>query len=537
MRSIRTNVQIVEDLKYGRTSLGIELGSTRIKGVLLDDENQVIAAGAYGWENRLEHGIWTYHLEDVWMGVKSCYREIRDTVQEQYGVKLQTIGSIGISGMMHGYLVFDEAGELLVPFRTWRNTMTAQASEILDKELNFHIPQRYSVAHLYQAILTKEAHVPQIRHLKTLSSYVHWKLTGEHVVGIGEASGMFPVDNETGDYDVEMLRKFDTLVKDEQIPWKLREILPRVLRAGDNAGTLSEAGARLLDSSGVLEAGISFCPPEGDAGTGMVATDSVEQYTGNVSVGTSTFAMVVLDKKLQGVYPEVDIVATPQGLPVAMIHCNNGTSEIDGWVRIFQKFSELGGQKISTSQAYEVLFREALNGAPDGGGLLSYCYLAGEHITGLEAGRPMFLRTPESTFDLANFMRTNLMTLFGAIYIGLTSLKEKEKIQIQRMTGHGGFFKTKEVGQRILSAAVDAPVAVLDGAGEGGALGIALLASYLRQKEEDENLTAYLNRCMFGEKETCVIEATTEEKAGFQRFMEVYKAGLDVERMAVKQIL
>lgn len=536
MRSLRTDVQIIEDLKYGRTSLGIELGSTRIKGVLLDDADQVIATGAYEWENRLEQGIWTYHLEDVWMGLKSCYGEIRDTIQKQYDVKLQTVGSIGISGMMHGYLVFDEAGELLVPFRTWRNTMTAQASEILDKELNFHIPQRYSIAHLYQAVLNGEEHVPEIRYLKTLSAYVHWKLTGEHVVGIGEASGMFPVDNETGDYDEKMLQKFDTLVETYHVPWKIREILPRVLRSGDCAGILSEEGARLLDTSGVLEAGIPFCPPEGDAGTGMVATDSVEQCTGNVSVGTSTFAMIVLDKKLQGVYPEVDIVATPEGLPVAMIHCNNGTSEIDGWARIFQKFSEICGQKISMTQVYEALFQEALQGDTDGGGLLAYCYLAGEHITGVEEGRPLFLRTPDSAFNLANFMRTNLMTIFGAIHIGLMSLRKKEQIQITRITGHGGFFKTKEVGQRVLSAAVEAPVSVLESAGEGGAMGIALLAAYMRQKEEVESLGEYLKRSAFAEKEENVLEASETEKEGFRKFMERYKAGLEVEKSAVENL-
>ena len=466
----------------GKAVLGIEFGSTRIKAVLVDENNAPIASGAHDWENRLENGIWTYTLEDIWNGLQDCYKKMTEDVQKKYGVAVEKLGAIGFSAMMHGYLAFDKAGELLVPFRTWRNTITQEASEALTEAFQFHIPQRWSIAHLYQAILNGEEHVPNVDFITTLDGYIHWQLTGRKVLGVGSASGMFPIDSDTKNYYTSMIEKFDELVAPKGFPWKVKELLPEVLVAGDNAGTLSEEGAKKLDPTGTLQAGCPLCPPEGDAGTGMAATNSVKQRTGNVSAGTSVFAMIVLEKALQKVYEEIDMVTTPSGDAVAMVHCNNCTSDLNAWVNVFREFAESFGMDVDMDKLFGTLYNKALEGDKDCGGLLAYNYFSGEHITGFEEGRPIFVRTPDSRFNLANFMRANLYTSLGALKVGLDILMKEEKVAVDRITGHGGLFKTKGVGQSILAGAMDATVSVMKTAGEGGAWGIALLASYMIQK-------------------------------------------------------
>jgi sugar (pentulose or hexulose) kinase len=520
-------------IESGKTALGIEFGSTRIKAVLIGEDHMPIASGSYDWENRYEHGLWTYHLEDIWAGLQESCRKLSNEVLEQYNIPLRTIGAIGFSAMMHGYLAFDKEGNLLVPFRTWRNTMTGQAAEKLTDLFQFNIPQRWSIAHLYQAILNKEPHLGDICHLTTLAGYVHWKLTGQKVLGVGEASGMFPIDSETNDYDEHMIELFDERLKAENIPWKLRDILPKVLLAGEAAGVLLEEGARLLDPTGGLQAGIPLCPPEGDAGTGMVATNSVAERTGNVSAGTSVFAMIVLEKDLSKVYPEIDMVTTPTGKPVAMVHSNNGTSDLNAWVDLFQEFTDALGVEISQSKLFEMLYQKALMGDADGGGLLAYNYLSGEHITHFEEGRPLFVRTPESRFTLSNLMRVHLFSALCALKIGLDILFDQEQVKIDQILGHGGFFKTKEVGQRIMAAAMNVPVSVMETAGEGGAWGIALLASYMLHKETNEPLEAYLSDKVFAEENGTTIAPDQADVNGFTAFMARYKKGLVIERAAV----
>ena len=520
-------------IESGKTVLGIEFGSTRIKAVLIGEDHTPIASGSYEWENRYENGIWTYSLEDVWTGLQESYRKLSKEVFEKYNTPLQTIGAIGFSAMMHGYMAFDKDGNLLVPFRTWRNTMTGQASEKLTDLFQFNIPQRWSIAHLYQAILNKEPHIQDISYLTTLAGYVHWKLTGQKVLGVGEASGMFPIDSKTNDYDERMIELFNERLEAENIPWKLQDILPKVLVAGDAAGVLTEEGAKLLDPTGQLQAGIPLCPPEGDAGTGMVATNSVAERTGNVSAGTSVFAMIVLEKALSKFYPEIDMVTTPTGKPVAMVHSNNCTSDLNAWVDLFREFTEALGVEISQSKLYEMLYKKALTGDADGGGLLAYNYLSGEHITHLEEGRPLFVRTPESRFTLSNFMRVHLFSALGALKIGMDILFEQEQVKIDQVLGHGGFFKTKEVGQKIMAAAMNVPVSVMETAGEGGAWGIALLASYMLHKEENEPLEAYLSNKVFAGENSTTIAPDQEDVDGFAAFMERYKKGLVIERTAV----
>lgn len=482
--SARETQRRIACLTEGRTVLGIEFGSTRIKAVLIDETHEPIAVGSHDWENRLENKIWTYSLEDIWNGLRDSYRNMAEAVERQYGVPLTRIGAMGFSGMMHGYMAFDEEGNLLVPFRTWRNTMTGEASQRLSDEFGFQIPQRWSIAHLYQAILNGEDHVGRIAYLTTLAGYIHWKLTGEKVLGIGEASGMFPIDSEQKDYDAGMLEKFDALVARKGYPWKIREILPEVLTAGEEGGILTEEGAALLDETGALEPGVRLCPPEGDAGTGMTATDSVAKRTGNVSAGTSVFSMVVLEKPLSVLYPQIDMVTTPCGDPVAMVHCNNCTSDLNAWVGLFAEFADLLGVKTDMGQLFSLLYRKALEGEPDCGGLMAYNYFSGEHITGFEEGRPLFLRCPDSRFDLADFMRSHLYAALGTLKVGMDILLKEEKVKIDRITGHGGLFKTPQVGQKILAAALNAPVSVMETAGEGGAWGIALLAAYMLYREE-----------------------------------------------------
>lgn len=525
-------VDIKKDIQYGKAVLGIELGSTRIKSVLIGKDNVPIASGSHDWENSYVSNIWTYNLEDVWKGVQDSYQNMARNVKEKYGVTLKKLGAIGFSGMMHGYMAFDKNDELLVPFRTWRNNMTAQATIELTKLFNYNIPQRWSIAHLYQSILNKEAHVEHIRYMTTLSSYIHWKLTGKKVIGVGEASGMFPIDPDTKNFKLTMLEQFNELIASKSFQWKLEEILPNVLIAGEDAGVLTEEGAKLLDVSGELEAGIPLCPPEGDAGTGMVATNSVARRTGNVSAGTSVFAMIVLERELSKVYSEIDIVTTPFGELVAMAHSNNCTSDLNSWVGLFEEFSKLIGIDLDKSILFEILFNQSLKGDPDAGGLLSYGYLSGEHMTHFEEGRPLFVRSSKSNFNLANFMRVHLFTALGAMKIGMDILFKQEKIQLDKILGHGGLFKTEGVGQRIMAAALNAPVSVLKTAGEGGAWGIALLASYMINKNEGETLEAYLNREVFVEDEITMSPDSRDVK-GFEQFMERYKKGLPIERTAV----
>lgn len=526
--------EIQQAIESGKTALGIELGSTRIKAVLIGEDHAPIASGSHEWENQYEHGVWTYSLEDVWKGLQESYKNLSREVSKKYDVQLKTIGALGFSAMMHGYMAFDKDGKQLVPFRTWRNTITGQASEKLTELFQFNIPQRWSIAHLYQAILNKEAHVKDISHLTTLAGYVHWKLTGQKVLGVGEASGMFPIDSKSNDYDQRMVKQFNDLLKVENISWTLQDILPKVLVAGDAAGTLTAEGAALLDPTGQLQAGIPFCPPEGDAGTGMVATNSVASRTGNVSAGTSVFAMIVLEEALSKLYPEIDMVTTPTGKPVAMVHSNNCTSDLNAWVDIFQEFTQTLGMDVSESTLYEALYRKALTGDADGGGLLAYNYVSGEHITHLEEGRPLFVRTPESRFNLSNFMRVHLFSSLGALKIGMNILFEQEKVKLDQLLGHGGFFKTKEVGQRIMAAAMNVPVSVMETAGEGGAWGIALLASYMVNKSANEPLEAYLSERVFAGQNSITLAPDKKDVDGFTAFMERYKKGLVIERTAVE---
>ncbi len=521
-------------IREGKTFLGIEFGSTRIKAVLTDEGHQPVAMGTHDWENRLENNIWTYTLEDIWKGLQGCYRSLAGDVREKYGEELTVIGGIGFSGMMHGYMPFDRRGELLVPFRTWRNTMTEEACKRLTPLFRFNIPQRWSIAHLYQAMLSKEAHVKDIAFLTTLAGYIHWKLSGEKVLGIGEASGMFPIDSVSLDYDARMLEQFDALVAAEGYSWRLRDILPGVLCAGERAGTLTEEGARLLDPSGTLRAGIPMCPPEGDAGTGMVATNSVRVRTGNISAGTSIFSMVVTEKPLSRVHGEIDMVTTPDGNPVAMVHCNNCTSDLNAWVNLFGEFAEKIGVKTDKNDLYGILYREALAGDADCGGLLSYNYFSGEPLTGMQEGRPLFVRTPDAAFRLGNFMRSHLYSAIATLKIGNDILLKEEKVKVDSLMGHGGLFKTPVVGQQLMAAAFDSPVTVMDTASEGGAWGMAVLAAFMQKRAAGETLPDYLTERVFAGQTGTTITPKAEDVAGFDAFVERYKNTLPAERAAVE---
>jgi sugar (pentulose or hexulose) kinase len=522
-----------EAIDSGKTVLGIEFGSTRIKAVLIGEDHTPIASGSHDWENRYENGIWTYSLEDVWTGLQESYRKLSKEVLENYNTPLRTVGAVGFSAMMHGYLAFDKDGNLLVPFRTWRNTTTGQAAATLTELLQFNIPLRWSIAHLYQAILNKEPHIKDITYQTTLAGYVHWKLTGQKVLGIGDASGMFPIDSKTNDYDASKIELFNERLGKENIAWKLPDILPKVLAAGDAAGVLTEEGAQLLDPTAQLQRGIPLCPPEGDAGTGMVATNSVAERTGNVSAGTSVFAMIVLEKELSKLHPEIDMVTTPSGKPVAMAHTNTCTSDLDAWIGLFREFVDALGVEISQSKLFEMLYKKALAGDPDAGGLLAYNYFAGEPITHLEEGRPLFVRKPESRFSLSNFMRVHLFSALGTLKIGMDILFEEEQVKIDKVLGHGGFFKTKEVGQKIMAAAMNVPVSVMETAGEGGAWGIALLASYMLCKKENEPLEVYLSNKVFAGDNSTTIAPDRGDVDGFMAFMGRYEDGISIERAAV----
>ncbi len=517
----------------GQTVVGIELGSTRIKTVLIETDNAPIASGSHDWENSYVNNIWTYSLEDIWKGIQNSYQNMAGSVKRQFGVDIKSVRSIGFSGMMHGYMAFDQNGNLLTPFRTWRNNITGQASEALTALFNYPIPQRWSIAHLYQAILNQEKHVSEISYITTLAGYIHWKLTGQKVLGIGEASGVFPIDSNTKGYNLQMVEQFNKLVAQQNFSWKLENILPTVLVSGDKAGELTAEGAQLLDVTRQLQPGIPMCPPEGDAGTGMVATNSVAVRTGNVSAGTSVFAMIVLEKELSKAYSEIDLVTTPDGKPVAMAHSNNCTSNYDAWIGLFAEATKALGMEVDKPKLYDTLLGMALQGDPDCGGLLSYGYFSGEHITHFEEGRPLFVRSSHSKFNLANFMRVNLFTSLGALKIGLNILLEKEMVKVDKILGHGGFFKTKEVGQKIMAAAVNAPVSVMENAGEGGAWGIALLASYMVNRKENESLDDFLNQKVFDGQKGSTVVPDPSDVAGFNEFMKRYTNGLAIERAAV----
>ena len=520
-----------ELIKQGRTSLGIEFGSTRIKAVLVDFSGEVLGVGFHDWENSLTDGIWTYPLDEIHAGLKKCYTSLRKNVEEKYGVTLKKIGSMGISAMMHGLMAFDKEGKLLTPFKTWRNSDTEAAADELTKAFDFNIPLRWTIAHIYQAVLDKKDYVKELDFAVTLAGYIHFKLTGERVIGVGDAAGIFPI--EKGNYNEKMVKDFEKLALDKGYDIKLMEILPKVLSAGDDGGSLTSDGAAFLDESGSLEAGVPMCPPEGDAGTGMVATNSVAVGTGNVSAGTSIFAMLVLEKGLSKLYREIDMVTTPDGYPVAMAHANNCTSDLNAWVNIFKEFAELFGIKADMGELYGRLYNASLSGDKDCDGLLSYGYYSGEGIVHLNEGRPLFARMPESKFNLANFMRSHLYASLGSVKIGLDILLKDEKVKVTKIMGHGGLFKTPMVVQSYLAAAVNAPVTVMDTAGEGGPWGMAVLASYLINKD-NMSLSEYLEKIIFKDAKGTTIEPDVRDAAGLEAYMERYKAGLEVEKRAVE---
>ena len=523
-----------ETIQQGKAILGIEFGSTRIKAVLIDEENKPIAQGSHTWENQLVDGLWTYSTEAIWYGLQDCYADLRKNVIKDYDTEIEILGGIGISAMMHGYMAFDEKNEILVPFRTWRNTNTGKAAKALSDLFVYNIPLRWSISHLYEAILDNEEHVKDIKFQTTLAGYIHWQLTGQKVLGIGDASGMIPVDPDTKTYNAAMVEKFNKLIEPKGFSWTLLDIFPKVLVAGENAGFLTPEGAKRLDISGHLKAGIPLCPPEGDAGTGMAATNAVKQRTGNVSAGTSSFSMIVLEKDLSKPYEPIDIVTTPDGSLVAMVHCNNCTSDINAWVGLFKEYQELLGVPVDMNELYGKLFNKALEGNADCGGLMAYNYVSGEPVTGLADGRPLFVRSANDKFNLANFMRAHLYGAIGVLKIGNDILLKEENVKVDRITGHGGYFKTKGVGQRMLAAALNSPISVMETAGEGGAWGIALLASYLVNKEAGQTLADFLDQKVFAGEAGVEIEPTAEEVAGFNAYIENYKAGLAIEQSAVE---
>ncbi len=523
-----------EIIQSGKAILGIEFGSTRIKAVLIDPEYKVIAQGSHNWENQLVDGLWTYSIEAIWFGLQDCYANLRKEVLEKYDTEIETLASIGISAMMHGYMAFNDKDEILVPFRTWRNTNTGKAAKELSDLFVYNIPLRWSISHLYEAILDNEEHVKDIKFQTTLAGYIHWQLTGKKVLGIGDASGMIPVDPDTKTYNAEMVEKFNKLIEPRGFGWTLLDIFPKVLVAGEDAGYLTTEGAHKLDISGHLKAGIPLCPPEGDAGTGMVATNAVKQRTGNVSAGTSSFSMIVLEKDLSKPYEPIDIVTTPDGSLVAMVHCNNCTSDINAWVNLFKEYQEMMGMPVDMNEIYTRLFNKALEGDADCGGLMAFNYVSGEPITGLSDGRPLFVRSANDKFSLANFMRTHLYGAIGVLKIGNDILLKEEHVKVDRITGHGGYFKTKGVGQRMLAAALSSPISVMETAGEGGAWGIALLAAFLVNNNGKLSLADYLEENVFAGDAGVEIAPTDEDVAGFNRYIERYKKALAIEKTAVE---
>ena len=521
-------------IESGKAILGIEFGSTRIKAVLIDTDNNPIAQGSFEWENQLVDGLWTYSIDTIWKGLQDCYADLRKNVKAEYDCEIKQLAAIGISAMMHGYMAFGKDENILVPFRTWRNTNTAKAAAELSELFHFNIPLRWSISHVYQAILNGEDHINKIDFLTTLAGYIHWQLTGKKVLGVGDASGMLPIDSNTNNYDAEMVAKFDKLIEPKNLGWKILDILPEVLNAGEDAGVLTEEGAKKLDPSGTLQAGTPLCPPEGDAGTGMVATNAVRQRTGNVSAGTSSFSMIVLEKALSQPYEVIDMVTTPDGSPVAMVHCNNCTSDLNAWVGLFKQYQELLGVPVDMNEVFGKLYNHALEGDADCGGLIAYNYISGEPVTGLAEGRPMFVRSANDHFNLANFMRANLYASVAVLKIGNDVLFKDEKVQVDRITGHGGLFKTKGVGQRILAAAINSPISVMETAGEGGAWGIALLAGYLVNNEEKLSLADYLDKKVFAGNTGVEIAPTAEDVAGFDIYIDTSTAGLAIDTAAVE---
>ncbi len=528
--------QIKQEIEDGKAVLGIEFGSTRIKAVLINSKNEPIAQGGFDWENTLLDGIWTYSIEEIMTGLSTCYARMKADVKEKYSVTLKKLKAIGVSAMMHGYLAFDKDDNLLVPFRTWRNTITGQASSELSKLFNYPVPERWSISHLYQAILNNEEHVSKVNFFTTLAGFIHWSLTGKKVLGVGDASGMFPIDISNGTYNKKFIEQFNNLIKDKKFSWSLENILPEILFAGKNAGTLTEKGSSLLDKEGDLQSGIPMCAPEGDAGTGMVATNSVAKRTGNISAGTSVFAMVVLEKDLANSYSgKIDLVTTPDGALVAMAHANNCTGEYDNWIRLFGQAIEATGNSVSKPKLYDSLLTLALQGDKDCGGLIPFNYISGESITEMNEGRPLFVRTQKNNFTLANFMRAQLFTALGALRSGMDILFDKENVKIDSLTGHGGFFKTAEVGLKIMAAAMHTPISALETAGEGGPWGMAVLASYL-VNGNGKTLGDYLNTEVFAECKRTTMQPEQADIEGFNKFFANYKKGLAVERAAIESI-
>lgn len=523
-------------ISAGKASLGIEFGSTRIKAVLVGPDLAPIAQGAFDWENRLEDGVWTYHDDEIWAGLRAAYAALASDVERKYGVRPERLAAIGFSAMMHGYLAFDAEGKLLVPFRTWRNTITGEAADELSRLFAFNIPQRWTIAHLHQAVLNGEKHVPDVRFVTTLAGYVHWRLTGRKVLGVGDASGVFPIDSATLDYDARMVAAYDALLAPRGLPWKLRDILPEVLPAGADAGALTEEGARLLDPTGALQAGVPLAPPEGDAGTGMVATNSVAARTGNVSAGTSVFAMAVLERPLKGWYPEVDMVTTPTGKAVAMVHCNTCTSDLNAWIELLGEAAAALGASFDKPKLYDTLFAKALEGAPDAAGLVACNYLSGEPVTGLAEGRPLFARLPDAKLRLGDFMRAHVYSAVATLRLGMDILFERERVALDSLLGHGGLFKAPVVGQQLLADALGVPVTCLSTAGEGGPWGMALLAAYRAEKADGETLEAFLARRAFASAKGSTLAPTATGKTGFDAWLARYRGLLEAEKAAVASL-
>ncbi|MGJ0616821.1 xylulokinase [Bifidobacterium pseudocatenulatum] len=525
-----------EKIRAGKTSLGIEFGSTRIKAVLIDDTYTTIAAGDYGWASHLEDGLWSYSQEEIWTGLQTAFAALAEDVENAYGEKLTRVGRIGFSAMMHGYLAFGKDGELLVPFRTWQNTNTSEAHEKLSELFQYNIPERWSIAHLYQAVLNNEEHIGKVDFFTTLAGYVHWKLTGKKVLGVGDASGMFPIDPTTHTYETEFIEKFNAIPEVAAQPWKLADLLPEPLVAGTPAGTLTEEGAKLLDPTGTLQPGITFAPPEGDAGTGMVATNSVRVRTGNVSAGTSIFAMVVLERKLERLHPEVDLVTTPAGDLAGMSHANNFTSDLNAWVGLFGQFAAAIGTPVDAGTLYGTLFRAAIADDVDSncGGLINYPFRSGEFLAGLPEGRPLFARGPEARMSLGNFMRAQLFSAFSPVKIGMDVMTKDEGVAVDSLVGHGGIFTTPKVAQKILAAAFDTPIKVMSTAAEGGAWGMAVLADYLWHA--DQPLDEFLDARVFADAASTTENPDEGDVAGFEEFFDRFRKGLPIEHVAIESI-
>lgn len=521
-------------MDFKKCALGIELGSTRIKAVLIDEAHLPVAQGSHEWENRLVDGIWTYSMQDIVTGIQDCYQDLKKDCEKKFGAVPTTFAAMGVSAMMHGYLPFDENWCQLAEFRTWRNTITGEAAAALSEAFGFNIPQRWSVAHLYQAVLNKEEHLSRLCHLTTLAGYIHYCFTGENVMGIGEASGMFPIDSTINDYDQAMLDKFTAILAPLGYAWTPKTVFPKVLVAGEKAGCLTQEGAAFLDPAGDLQPGVPVAPCEGDAGTGMAATNSVRVRTGNVSAGTSDFAMLVTET-MPGTHREIDMVTTPAGLPVAMVHCNNCTSDINAWVGLLMEFASFIGAPVDKGELFTRLFRKAMEGDKDCGGLLSYNYFSGEGVTDLDAGRPLFVRQPDAAFTLANFMRAHILSALSTLKIGLDILTKVENVKVDKLYGHGGFFKTPGVGQKMLSAAVGAPVSVMETAGEGGPYGMALLAAYMIRRDENESLADYLDNKVFKDAVSTTLMADEADIEGFGAYLDAYVRTLPAEKLAAEQ--